>query len=117
MNTKMPRITFEQYDLQNPRVWDLFKQFTFDVIRAGHTRFSANSILRRIRWETTVVTTDSHYKINNNFSADYACKFTQECPLLRILSSEKMCRLKHSMLHSKNVKTILICAKHSLPRC
>lgn len=73
------KMTFEQYDRQNPLVWVFFKRFTFDVIRAGHTKFSADSILHRIRWETTVVTA-GHYKINNNFSADYARKFIREFP-------------------------------------
>ena len=79
MKTKMPRITFEQYDAKNPQVWDLFVRFTLDAARAGHTRFSADSILHRIRWETTVITT-GHYKINNDFSADYARKFIREFP-------------------------------------
>jgi hypothetical protein len=71
---------FERYDAMNPHVWDLFVRFTFDVIRAGHTRFSADSILHRIRWETSVVTISSHYKINNDFSADYARKFIHAFP-------------------------------------
>ena len=71
---------FDDYDAKNPHVWRLFKKFTFEVIRAGHTRFSADSILHRIRWETAVITTNSHYKINNNFSADYARKFICEFP-------------------------------------
>ncbi len=68
-------MSFEQYDLQNPGVWKFFQQFTFEVIHAGHDRFPADSILRRIRWETTVVTNDAHFKIDNNYSADYARKF------------------------------------------
>jgi len=74
------KISFEQYDLHNPRVWELFKQFTFEAISAGHTRFSADSILHRIRWETSIITNDAHFKINNNFSADYARKFMAEYP-------------------------------------
>jgi hypothetical protein len=74
------KITFEQYDIQNPTVWELFKQFTFETIHAGRNRFSADSILHRIRWETAVKTKDVHFKINNNFSADYARKFTAQFP-------------------------------------
>jgi hypothetical protein len=76
----MPNQKFENFDAKNPHVWRLFTKFTFDVIRAGHTRFSADSILHRIRWETTIVTTDRHFKVNNNFSADYARKFVSEFP-------------------------------------
>lgn len=73
------KLTFEHYDRQNPLVWEFFKQFTFEVIRAGHRRFSADSILHRIRWETTVKTT-GRFKLNNNYSADYARKFITEFP-------------------------------------
>jgi len=74
------KLTFEQYDAQNPSVWRMFKQFAFDVICAGHRRFSADSILHRIRWETSIATKDVRFKINNNFSADYARKFMREYP-------------------------------------
>jgi hypothetical protein len=74
------KITFEQYDFLNPHVWELFKQFTFEIIQTGHTQFSADSILHRIRWETSIVTKGSHHKINNNFSADYARKFMIQFP-------------------------------------
>lgn len=74
------KMTFEQFDNNNPQIWDLFMRFTFDTILAGHKRFSADSILHRIRWETSVITNNSHHKINNNFSADYARKFMSEFP-------------------------------------
>jgi hypothetical protein len=74
------KMTFEQFDNNNPQVWDLFMRFTFDTIHAGHKRFSADSILHRIRWETSVVTTDAHFKINNDYSADYARKFMTSFP-------------------------------------
>lgn len=74
------RTAFEQFDADNPKVWELFVRFTFDVIKAGHERFSADSILHRIRWETAIKTTDEHFKINNNFSADYARKFMLQFP-------------------------------------
>ena len=74
------KLTFEQYDAQNPSVWRMFKRFTLDAILSGHRRFSADSILHRIRWETTVSARNARYKINNNFSADYARKFMREYP-------------------------------------
>lgn len=66
---------FEKFDEANPFVWELFVKFTMELIRAGRTRYSADSILHRIRWETAVKTTDETFKINNNFSAFYARKF------------------------------------------
>lgn len=75
-----PKTAFEIFDSENPQVWKLFVKFAFDVIKAGHDRFSADSILHRIRRATSVETTDSHYKINNNYSADYARKFMKQFP-------------------------------------
>jgi len=74
------KLTFTEYDHQNPAVWDQFQKFTFEAIRSGHRRFSADSILHRIRWKTSISTKDVRFKINNNFSADYARKFMREYP-------------------------------------
>lgn len=74
------KLTFAEYDNQNPAVWEMLKRFSFDAIRSGHRRFSADSILHRIRWETTVAAKNSRFKINNNFSANYARKFIREYP-------------------------------------
>ena len=65
----------------NPRVWRLYQQFTFDLIRAGHEHGSSDMILHRIRWETAVkVNTSEVVKINNNFSSLYSRLFSQSYP-------------------------------------
>lgn len=66
---------FEKFDEANPFVWDLFVKFTMELIRAGRQRYSADSILHRIRWETAVNTTDETFKINNNYASFYSRKF------------------------------------------
>lgn len=73
------RMSFENYDAINPQVWNYFKRFAFEAITAGHRRFSADCILHRIRWETSIVSA-GRFKLNNNFSADYARKFIAEYP-------------------------------------
>ena len=47
---------FISFDHHNPRVWDLFVRFTHEAIRANHSTFSAQSIIERIRWKTSVET-------------------------------------------------------------
>ncbi len=69
-----------EFDEKNPEVWTLFEQFTWLAIRAGRTRFSATTVLHRIRWETMVGTTDDPLKINNNHSPYYARKFMSRHP-------------------------------------
>ena len=73
---------FNEYDNNNPHVWQLFKQFARDAYRAGHARFSAQSIIERIRWKTSVETRGGEFKINNDFVACYARKFHHENPHL-----------------------------------
>ena len=79
-NNQQQQDGFSKFDRDNPKVWELFVKFTNEIIRAGYERFSSDSILHRIRWETAISTTDKHFKINNNFSADYARKYMKENP-------------------------------------
>ena len=73
---------FNEYDQSNPQVWQLFKQFARDAYQAGHGRFSAQSIIERIRWKTSVEPRGGEFKINNDFVACYARKFHKENPHL-----------------------------------
>ncbi len=71
---------FPAYDEANPDIWQYFKQFTFELIKAGRTHASARMVLGRIRFETLVRSHDDPYKINSAFSASYARKFMREFP-------------------------------------
>jgi hypothetical protein len=79
---------WKKFHYDNPRVYDLFKKFTFQAIQAGHKSFSSDAICHRIRWETSVVTleegvnldTGEKLKINNNHVAYYGRKFMRDYP-------------------------------------
>ena len=72
---------FRRYLKKNPEIWRLFETFTFDRIKKGHSKYSADSILHRIRWEAPVKkTSDSDYKINNNISSYMARHFIRKHP-------------------------------------
>ena len=71
--------SFEEFDEDNPVVWDLFKRFTGEAIDAGLEHFGSQAILERIRWETTI-STSGVFKINNNFGPFYARKFHRHYP-------------------------------------
>ena len=45
-----------KWHLSNPKVYELFKKFTLEAIRAGHKRYSAHAIVQRIRWHTDIET-------------------------------------------------------------
>lgn len=60
---------------KNPHVYELFERFTMNAINKGHTRLSAWLVVNRIRWETTVETSGSDFKISNDYIAYYARLF------------------------------------------
>lgn len=62
---------FQDFHEANPGVYRLFDRFTRQLLTRGVSRYSADAILHRIRWETAITTGDE-FKINNNFSAYYA---------------------------------------------
>ena len=64
---------FREFHAANPHVYDLFDRFTQQVISRGFDRYSADAILHRVRWHTTIETTDDEgFKINNNWAAFYS---------------------------------------------
>ena len=71
---------FAAFDAAHGDIWLLFKQFTFDLIRAGKKHGSSDAVLHRIRWNYETSTTGDTPKINNNLSAAYARKFHREFP-------------------------------------
>ena len=64
----------------NPQVWELFKQFSFEVIESGRKKYSAWQVIGRCRWETDIQTTGKEFKISNDFIAYYARLFMETYP-------------------------------------
>jgi hypothetical protein len=73
-------LKWRSFHKENPAVYDLFKQFTFQVIRAGFSSYSAEAIINQIRWHTSVVTTDCDFKINNDYKPFYSRLFMSDHP-------------------------------------
>jgi len=71
---------FKNYHAENPHVYDLFKRFAFEAIKAGHRVLSAQFIFERIRWETNIVTNGERWKVNNNYRPHYARLFMHDHP-------------------------------------
>jgi hypothetical protein len=65
---------FEDFDSANPHVFELFKRFALELLVAGRSRYGANDIISRIRWDTALRTTGDRFKINNDFARPYAQK-------------------------------------------
>lgn len=73
---------FETFDRQNPKVWELFRKFTLDRIEKGFKTYSSDAICHRIRWESSIATTDKNsvFKLNDHYTAFYGRKFMDEYP-------------------------------------
>jgi len=71
---------FEQFDKDNPHVWNLFVQFAFRAIRKGFNHYGAKTIFEAIRYHSDIVTKDKDFKLNNDYTAYYARKFEREYP-------------------------------------
>ena len=68
-------LAFNKFDMDNPNVWEMFLRFTDQLVSRGYKRLSASLVTERIRWETTIVTRGSAFKICNNHRAYYARKW------------------------------------------
>ena len=71
---------FEQFDRDNPKVWKLFQNFAFRAIRKGFNHYGAKTIFEAIRFHCDIFTTDTDFKLNNNYTAYYARKFHRVYP-------------------------------------
>jgi len=75
------RRNFLRFHRANPEVWKLFKRFTLQTMTAGHKYYSADAVVHRIRWHTSVeVHTDEEFKINDHYVSYYARLFMKVYP-------------------------------------
>lgn len=74
---------FDKFHRDNPEVYELFKRFSWELVRSGRLRYSADAIIHRIRWHYAVnvdYQKNGDFKMNNNFSSRYARKLIAESP-------------------------------------
>ena len=79
-----PAVAFAAYHNAHPEVYRMFEQFVFELLRRGKTHYSADAIMHRVRWETSVSGRDEDdFKINNNHVSYYARLFIENHPELK----------------------------------
>lgn len=71
--------TFDQYDTDNPQIWQAFVHFSVQAKAKGFIRYGAKSIMEIIRFHTAERGKEP-FKVNNNYTADYARKMEKEYP-------------------------------------
>ncbi len=79
--TNYTKEDFEVFHKENLEVYEMFKKFSFEVSKRNKN-YSARGIFHRIRWETSVNSNDTSFKINNNWTPHYARKFMEDFPEL-----------------------------------
>jgi hypothetical protein len=87
------RETFEQYQERNPRIYKEFVHYAFELINAGETKIGSKSIFEQIRWQSKIKK-DGEFKVNNNYTADYARKFEQDHPHLAGIFEKRVCKIR-----------------------
>lgn len=87
------RETFEEYQARNPRIYKEFVHYAYQLISAGQSKIGAKAIFERIRWESKIERNDE-FKINNNFTADYARKFEQDFPHFAGIFEKRVCKMR-----------------------
>lgn len=80
---------FWQFHKENPRVYELIKQFAYQAKNSGRQRFGIKMIWERLRWYTTVETTDEQFKLCNNHHSCYARLLMIEDPSFEKFFSRK----------------------------
>lgn len=74
------RERMQEFHEANPEVYELFKRFTFQVIRSGRKNFGVSAVWERMRWYTNIETVNDEYKLNNNHRAYYSRMFMEDYP-------------------------------------
>ncbi len=73
---------FEEWDRANPEVWELFRKFTFQMIKRGFKNYSGSAIVNIVRWHTDKADVDgqSTFKVNQNYYPFYTRRFMELFP-------------------------------------
>lgn len=72
---------FVKFDKSNPKVYQLFKQFFFQLKNRGIERVGAKLIMERIRYEMKLtIQSNEEFQLNNNYTCHYARKFIMDFP-------------------------------------
>ena len=70
---------FELYDKEHPDIWQNFEKITLNLVRHGSKHYGSRAIFEIIRYHRFIEKGDD-YKVNNNYTKNYALKFMREYP-------------------------------------
>jgi hypothetical protein len=82
--------TFVKYHEANPQIYNEFQKIAFEFINRGYKRIGAKMVCEIIRYQS-MIKGDGTYKVNNNFTADYARKFEKDFPQYVGIFTKRLC--------------------------
>ena len=65
-----------------PSICDIFEEFALMVASKGYKRYSARTVLHRIRWHVSIDKGERGFKCNNNWTPHMARWFLEKHPEL-----------------------------------
>lgn len=72
---------FDKFHAANPKVWELFEEYTMKLIAGRWTHYSADAVCHRIRWHMAIeVKSGDGFKINDHYTCLYARMFEEKHP-------------------------------------
>jgi hypothetical protein len=92
---------FIDYHLANPEIYQAFKTFAQELIQAGNNKIGSKMITERIRWESKISKVGK-YKVNNNYTADFARLFEIEFPEHEGIFEKRICRSREKFRNLGN---------------
>jgi hypothetical protein len=93
---------FPQYHMENPHIYDAFKNYTWELIRAGRNYSASKAIIERMRWDSWIRGNDA-YKINNNYAPLYSRMFENEHPAYKDFFRKRKSKFDNMNLQSKSI--------------
>jgi len=85
------KASFKNYHEENPQVYVQFKRIAFQLINRGYVRLGAKQIFEVIRYHTMIETNDK-YRVNNNYTSDYARLFENDHPIYAGYFLKRLCK-------------------------
>ncbi len=85
------KTSFKKYHESNPQVYKEFERIALQLIKRGYIRIGAKQIFEVIRYHTMIEGNDG-YKVNNNFTSDYARLFESDHPIYAGYFLKRLCK-------------------------
>lgn len=80
LNGHSIREGFNQFNEDNPQIYNAFEEQVLNAIKRGRTKVSSKLIINWIRWNEFLKSSDQNFKINDAYQSYYARHFVENNP-------------------------------------